>query len=130
VLSGFLGAIAAVTISTSIVPAPPAPESPECARYRQFVRAGRGYRTLLCEAYAAAWDEGARLLESGEPLSHAIDAVSRTWSASRTKLFDVELSPRFSGVIPESTKDDAVTPLQRATMASDWRGLAKGLRTH
>jgi hypothetical protein len=92
-----------------------------------FVRIGRAYLPGLGKAYAAAWEEGAKALDSGQPFSAAIAAVGKTWDANRTQLFDQMATPELAKILPESQKDADVTPQQRAAMAAAWRGFAAGL---
>ncbi len=123
-LSSLMGGAVAVGVSIRLgEPAgPPAPPSDP-----QFVRLGRAYLPGLGKAYAAAWEEGAKGLDTGQPLSAAIAAVGKTWDANRTQLFDQKATPEFAKIIPESQKDADVTPQQRAAMAAAWRGFASGL---
>jgi hypothetical protein len=100
---------------------PPPPHDPH------FVQVGRAYLPGLGKAYAAAWEEGVKSLEAGQPLSAAIAAVGKAWDANRTQLFDRLATPEFAKIVPESQTDANVTPAQRAAMAAAWRGLALGL---
>lgn len=100
---------------------PPPPHDPH------FVPLGRAYLPGLGKAYSAAWEEGAKGLEAGQPLSTALAAVGKAWDASRTQLFDRMATPEFAKIIPESRKDADITPQQRAAMAAAWRGFALGL---
>ena len=109
----------------------PVSASPPARRLRRRTRSsssvGRAYLPGLGKAYAAAWEEGAKGLDTGQPLSAAIAAVGKTWDANRTQLFDQMATPEFAKIIPESQKDADVTPQQRAAMAAAWRGFASGL---
>ena len=87
----------------------------------------RAYLPQLGQAYAAAWEEGAKQLEAGRDISAAIDAVAKSWSANRTQLYDHVLTPEFSKIVVESVKDSDVTPAERSAMVAAWRGLAVGL---
>jgi hypothetical protein len=123
-LSSLLGGAVAISIITWLGrPAGPPlpPHDPN------FVRVGRAYLPGLGKAYAAAWEEGAKSLEAGQPLSAAVASVGKAWEASRTQLFDQLATPEFAKIVPESQKDADVTPAQRAAMAAAWRGLALGL---
>ena len=127
-LSGTLGAALAMFAYAQLmtfnqpVPNPEQPQNP------QFVAIGKAYLPQLGKAYAAAWEEGAKQLESGGGISTALDAVSKTWSANRTKLYDQMLTPEFSKIVAESVKDADLTPAERSAMAAAWRGLSLGLR--
>jgi hypothetical protein len=93
----------------------------------QFTPLGQAYLPGLGQAYASAWNEGASALESGQPISAALDLVGKTWTSSRTALFDKLVAPEFAKIIPESIKDSDVTPQERAALAAAWRGFAAGL---
>jgi hypothetical protein len=123
-LSSLLGGAVAIGVSARLgEPAgPPAP--PHDAH---FVRLGRAYLPGLGKAYAAAWEEGAKGLEAGQPVSAALAAVGNAWAANRTQLFDRMVTPEFAKVIPQSQKDADITLQQRAAMAAAWRGFALGL---
>jgi hypothetical protein len=128
VMSSLLGGAAAIGVSTWLGEhAGPSP-SPQPPHDPQFVRIGRAYLPELGKAYATAWEEGAKSLDAGQPLSGAIAAVAKAWNTNRSELIDRLATPEFAKVVPESTKDADVTPQQRAAMASAWRGLALGLR--
>jgi len=88
---------------------------------------GRAYLTQLAEAYAQAWDQGATALDSGQPVSTALDLVAKNWAAGRTAVFDKVVAPEFAKIVPESIKDTDVTPQERAALAAAWRGFAVGL---
>lgn len=124
VFSGLVGGAVALGVAEwSGRPAgPPAPP-----HNPQFEKIGRDYLPGLGKAYAAAWEEGARSLDAGQPLSASLAAVSKAWEANRTALFDRSVASEFSRIVPESQKDADVTPAQRAAMAAAWRGLALGL---
>jgi len=123
-LSSLLGGAVAIGVSDRLrAPAgPPAPPTDP-----KFVRLGRAYLPELGKAYAAAWEEGAKALDAGQPLSAAIAAVGKTWDANRTQLFDQKATPEFAKIVPESQKDADITPQQRAAMTAAWRGFASGL---
>jgi hypothetical protein len=123
-LSSLLGGAVAIGVSAYLGrPAgPPAPPTDP-----NFVRIGRAYLPGLGKAYAAAWEEGAKALDAGQPFSAALDAVGKAWNANRTQLFDRTATSEFAKILPESQKDADVTPQQRAAMAAAWRGFAAGL---
>jgi hypothetical protein len=123
-LSSLVGGAVAIGVSVRLAePAgPPAP-----AKDPHFVKVGRAYLPDLGKAYAAAWEEGAKGLEAGQPLSAAVAAVGKAWDANRAQLFDRTATAEFAKIIPESQKDADVTPQQRAAMAAAWRGFAAGL---
>jgi hypothetical protein len=123
-LSSLVGGAVAIGVSGRLGdPAgPPAP--PQDAH---FVKVGRAYLPGLGKAYAAAWEEGAKGLEAGQPVSAAIAVVGKAWDVNRAQLFDRMATPEFARIIPESQKDADVTSQQRAAMAAAWRGFASGL---
>lgn len=124
VLSSLLGGAVATGIATSLDrPAGP----PQPAYDPKLVPVGRAYLPGLGKAYAAAWEEGAKALDAGQPLSAAVATVGKSWDASRSQLFDRLATPEFARIVPESQKDADVTPAQRAAMAAAWRGFALGL---
>jgi hypothetical protein len=100
------------------------PQPPCDAR---FTPLGQSYLPELAQAYAGAWNEGASALESGQPISAALDLVGKTWTSNRTALFDKLIAPAFAKVVPESIRDSDVTPQERAALAAAWRGFAAGL---
>jgi hypothetical protein len=122
--SSLVGGAVAIGVSARLggPSGPPAPPHDP-----QFVPLGRAYLPGLGKAYAAAWEEGAKGLEAGQPLSAALAAVGKAWDASRTQLFDRMATPEFAKIIPESRKDADITLQQRAAMAAAWRGFALGL---
>lgn len=124
VFSGLVGGAVALGVAEwHARPAgPPAPP-----HNPQFEKIGRAYLPGLAKAYAAAWEEGAKSLDAGQPLSASLAAVSKAWEANRTSLFDRSVATELARIVPESQKDADVTPAQRAAMAAAWRGLALGL---
>jgi hypothetical protein len=94
----------------------------------RFVPIGQSYVPELCGAYASSLDEGAKLLDAGQPVSMAIDTQSKSWESGRLAAFDKILKPEFSKIIPEGTDDKTVTSSDRLALANAWRGTAKGLR--
>ncbi len=123
-LSSLLGGALAIGVSWHLH-GPEGPSGPP--RDPRFVSIGRAYLPELGKAYAAAWEEGARGLDSGQPVSAAIAAVGRAWDANRTRLFDRMATPEFTGIVPESLQDADVTAQQRGALAAAWRGFAAGL---
>jgi hypothetical protein len=95
-----------------------------------FIQLGRAYLPDLGKAYGAAWEDGAKLLEAGQPVSTAVGQVTTSWTTKRQALMDAQISPALAKVVPESTKDADVTSSERAALAAAWRGLARGLAGH
>ncbi len=92
-----------------------------------FAALGRAYLPQLALAYSRAWDQGAVALDSGQPVSAALDLVAKNWTSGRTALFDKLVAPEFAKIVPESIKDSDVTPQERTALAAAWRGFAAGL---
>jgi hypothetical protein len=92
-----------------------------------FAAVGRAYLPRLAEEYARAWDQGAIALDSGQPVSAAVDLVAKNWTSGRTALFDKLVAPEFAKIVPESIKESDVTPQKRTALAAAWRGFAVGL---
>jgi hypothetical protein len=126
-LSSAVGAALAMLAATRLeAPGKPVP-NPAYPHNEQFVAIGRAYLPQLGKSYAAAWEEGAKQLDAGGGISAALDTVSKTWSADRTKLYDHVLTPEFSKIVAESVSDADLTPTERSAMAAAWRGLSLGL---
>jgi hypothetical protein len=128
VLSSLLGGVLAIGISTWMwSPGGPAP-SPLPPHDPHFVPLGRAYLLELGRAYAMAWEDGAKGLETGQNLSVALSAVAKAWGTNRIQLFDQMATPEFRKLVAESKKDADVTAEERAAMAAAWRGFALGLK--
>lgn len=89
------------------------------------VKAARSYGPELAKAYSGPWSDGADALEDGKSMSDSLAVVAKSWDSARSKLFDRELTPRFSKIFPESSKED-MTSSERRDMVKAWRSLAKG----
>jgi hypothetical protein len=90
-----------------------------------FVKIGKTYPRLLGKAYGEAWSDGADALEGSKSIKDSLDAVSKSWEAARTKIFESELTPAMAKIVPENQTD--LSPAERAAMVRAWRGLAKGM---
>jgi hypothetical protein len=129
-LSTVLGGAVAIGVSDWIRPSggpTGSPQSRHAGIDRRYESLGRAYLPQLGKAYAAAWDQGAKALDSGQGISAALDTVAQTWTASRTEIYDKLLTPELAKIVSESVKDSDITPTERAAMAAAWRGLALGL---
>ena len=127
-LSSAVGAALALFAAARLAaPRKPGP-NPASPYNEQFAAIGRAYLPQLGKSYAAAWEEGAKQLDAGGGISAALDTVSKTWSANRTKLYDHVLTPEFSKIVAESVNDADLTAAERSAMAAAWRGLSLGLR--
>jgi hypothetical protein len=127
-LSSVMGGAVAIGVSDWLRPLDSPSASPQPPYDRRFVSLGRTYLPQLGKAYAAAWDHGANALDSGQPISAALDTVAQTWTADRTAIYDKLLTPELAKIVSESVKDSDVTPAERAAMAAAWRGFALGLK--
>lgn len=123
-VSSLLGGLVAIGIVASL-DRPAGPAQP--AYDPSFVKIGRTYLPELGKTYAGAWEDGAKAIDAGQPLSAAIAVVGKSWDAGRSQLFDRLATPEFAHIVPESQRDADVTPAQRAAMAAAWRGFARGL---
>jgi hypothetical protein len=104
-----------------------APKPVQPSSDAHFAALARIYRPQLAQAYARAWTEGAAALDSGQPISAALDLVGKSWTSSRTALFDKLVAPEFAKIVPESISDADVTAAERTALAAAWRGFAAGL---
>jgi hypothetical protein len=93
----------------------------------RFIPLGRAYLPELGKQYAAAWIEGAKALEAGQPVSSALKSVSQTWDHGRAELFDRLLTPELSKIVPDGQADAETKVVDRLALARAWRGLASGL---
>lgn len=89
--------------------------------------AGHAYGAKLLKVYAAAWQDGARRLDSGATVEAGLAAVSKSWSTGRGNLYDATITPVLKSIVPEGTADGDVTPTQLAKMAAAFRSIAAGL---
>ena len=93
----------------------------------QIESAGRAYPHQLGVAYAAAWEDGARMLDAGQPIEKALGQVKTTWDKGRTEAFTSTVSPLFSRVLPEGTPEKDITAEDRQRLARAWLEFARGL---
>lgn len=100
------------------------PASPAVERVSAI---GRTYPRELGNVYAEAWIKGAEALDAGLAVPDSLDVVAREWSAGRIALFDREVAPEFSKVIPEGTPEGEISAADKAALASLWRAFAAGL---
>lgn len=99
------------------------------SRDDRFIRLGRAYPPELGRVYAAAWREGARRLDDGEPIASAIRAVHQAWEAGRIRLFDRVVTPEFAAIVPENPSGTLAGEgdADRKALAWAWREFAAGL---
>jgi hypothetical protein len=93
----------------------------------RFVPLGRAYVPALGRVYAAAWIDGARALEAGQPVDTALQTVSKSWDSRRAALFDRLVTPQFSRILPEGQANADSKPADKQALARAWRGFARGL---
>jgi hypothetical protein len=93
----------------------------------RFIPLGKTYLPELGRVYAAAWNEGARALESGQPVAAALKSVDQSWDSGRVQLFDRLVTPEFSKIVPENQPEGEAKPADLAALTRAWRGFALGL---
>ena len=54
----------------------------------RFIPLGKTYLPELSRVYAAAWNEGAKALKSGHPVTAALKSVDQSWDSGQVQLFD------------------------------------------
>lgn len=89
---------------------------------------GKAYPGHLGKAYAAAWEDGAKLLDSGQSVAMALDQVKTSWEANRGATFSKYVQPAFASIIPEGMDEKEILPGERQELAQAWREFAKGLK--
>ena len=93
----------------------------------RFVTLGRAYLPELGKAYATAWNEGAKALESGQPVAAAIKTVGQSWDSGRGQLFDRLITPELTKIVADGQPESEVTAAARQALVRAWRGFASGL---
>lgn len=93
-----------------------------------FAEIGEAYAAKLPTSLASAWDDGAAMLEVGQPFESSLSYVTNAWNSARKDTFDQLVTPGFARILPEGARAADMTPAQRVAMAKAWRGLARGLR--
>jgi hypothetical protein len=125
VVSGVVGAGARGRLPGNRGPIDPLAPPPADAR---FIPLGKRYVPELGQAYAEAWNEGAKALDAGRPVAEALQTVSKVWDAGRVRLFNRLVTPEFSKVVAESKSAPEMSDADRAALARAWRGFAAGLK--
>jgi hypothetical protein len=113
-------------ISCRSTPDRPAPLAPLSAQ--GLVRLGKTYTVNLGKVYASAWEAGAADLESGKPVSVALNTVHESWDRDRVQLFNRFVAIEFDKIVPQGKTDNDVTAAERTALAKAWRSFASGLR--
>jgi hypothetical protein len=93
----------------------------------RFTSLGHKYLPQLGQAYAKAWNEGAKSLEAGQPMVEALQTVSQVWNENRVHLFDQVIGPELTKIVPEGRPDPEISLADRLALARAWRGIAAGL---
>ena len=93
----------------------------------QIESAGRAYPHQLGVAYAAAWEDGAKMLDAGQPVEKALGQAKTTWDKGRTEAFTSTVSPLFARILPEGTPEKDITAEDRQRLARAWLEFARGL---
>ena len=68
----------------------------------RFIPLGKTYLPALSRVYAAAWNEGAKALESGQPVTASLKSVGQSWDSGQVQLFDRLVTPEFSKFVAEN----------------------------
>ena len=80
---------------------------------------GKTYLPELSRAYAAAWNEGAKVLESGQLVTAALKSVRQSWDSGQVQLFDRLVTPEFSKFVAENQPKAEAKPTDLAALARD-----------
>ena len=122
--AGLTSAAQALQMRLGLITSSPAPIPAVDSR---FITVGRAYLPELGRAYATAWNEGAKALESGQPVAAALKCVSQSWDSGRVQLFDRLIAPELFRIVADGQPESQVTTSSRQALARAWRGLASGL---
>jgi hypothetical protein len=93
-----------------------------------LVAVGRAYVPTLATTYADSWEDGAKLLDAGQPVGTALDTVATSWGPRLTAAYNASVTPAFEKVLPQSKDEKDVTPEEKRALAAAWREFARGLR--
>lgn len=100
--------------------------TPASAIDPRFVPVGKAYIKDLGVAWGASLEDGAKILDAGQPIGMADDAVAKAWEANRKSAFNAHVTPELSKVVEQGKDEKSVTPADRSALAKAYRGLAKG----
>jgi hypothetical protein len=92
----------------------------------RFVSIGKAYVNDLGIAWGASLEDGSKILDAGQPIGMADDAVAKAWEANRKAAFNKRVTPELSKVVEQSKDEKTVTAADRSALAKAYRGLAKG----
>ncbi len=113
-------------VSCRSVPDRPAPLAPLSSA--GLIRLGKTYTVNLGKVYASAWEAGAKALDSGKPVSSALDTIRESWDRDRTQLFNRFVAIEFDKIVPQGKPEAELTAEDRANLSKAWRSFASGLR--
>ena len=83
----------------------------------RFIPLGKTYLPELSLVYAAAWNEGAKAHESGQPITAALKSVGQSWDSGQVQFFDSLVTPEFSKFVPENQPEAEAKPTDLAALA-------------
>jgi hypothetical protein len=83
----------------------------------RFIPLRKTYLPELSRVYAAAWNEGAKALESGQPVTAALKSVGQSWDSGQVQLFDRLVTPEFSKFVAENQPEAEAKPTDLAALA-------------
>src|SRR5271157_5347602 len=82
----------------------------------RFIPLGKTYLPELSRVYATAWNEGAKALESGQPVTAALKSVRQSWDSGQVQLFDRLATPEFSKFVAENQPEAEAKPTDLAAL--------------
>ena len=85
----------------------------------RFIPLGKTYLPELSRVYATAWNEGAKALESGQPVTAALKSVGQSRDSGQVQLFDRLVTPEFSKFVAENQPEAEAKPTDLAALARD-----------
>ena len=83
----------------------------------RFIPLGKTYLPELSRVYAAAWNERAKALESGQLVTAALKSVGQSWDSGQVQLFDRLVTPEFSKFVAENQPEAEARPTDLAALA-------------
>jgi len=83
----------------------------------RFIPLGKTYLPELSRVSAAAWNEGAKALESGQPVTAALKSVGQSRDSGQVQLFDRLVTPEFSKFVAENQPEAEAKPTDLAALA-------------
>lgn len=104
----------------------PNPPTPIADYDPAFVPFGKAYAKALGPAFAKALEDGAKLLDAGQPRTPAEDTTQTAFKANREADFEKLIGPEIEKLSPTDVPDEKLTSEQNKALARAMRGLAKG----